>query len=441
MRLGLGLGLTASAAKRNRVYLPFIPSGSTGMITADSLVFRSRLDVTAEGWGIVETVVLVAPSPADPDTPSISEGIVSGPAGFYRMTNGTTVSEVYLIPPIELADYGNAGDELVVEHLTFSSDGPDITLPVTTQIVVSAVGTLSRSGATITHAAATWDTGGVTVTAQKVIDGVSSAFTVGSTFTVDPDQSYYVIETASKAGFIASEPAQTATGRRPAASPVLVGSKTTGWNGTVSNQTVSLTDLTGGIGTAPQAGDFVVLQYTCASGVGTPALTVVTSGYTSRASLYADDTTDTNVIVQTKFMSGTPDTSIQVSGTGATANAGAVTIMVFRDVDATTPVDVAVVTATGINGGRPTAGPITPTTAGAVILVLASAASSVTATVFTSGLSNFITYIRGDTYSATIGAGTYNWLGGTYTPAQWLGNNTTVSSSWAATTLALRPAA
>ena len=40
MRLGLGLGLTASAAKRNRVYFSFIPSGSTGLITADSLVFR-----------------------------------------------------------------------------------------------------------------------------------------------------------------------------------------------------------------------------------------------------------------------------------------------------------------------------------------------------------------------------------------------------------------
>ena len=40
MRLGLGLGLTASAAKRNRVYLSFIPSGSTGLITADSLVFK-----------------------------------------------------------------------------------------------------------------------------------------------------------------------------------------------------------------------------------------------------------------------------------------------------------------------------------------------------------------------------------------------------------------
>jgi hypothetical protein len=113
--------------------------------------------------------------------------------------------------------------------------------------------------------------------------------------------------------------------------------------------------------------------------------------------------------------------------------------MVFRGVDPTTPMDVAVVTKTGVNGGRPTADPITPTTDGALILVLGASAAA-TSTVFTSGLSNFITSIRGDTYSVTVGAGTYNWISGTYTPVQWLGNNTTASSSWAAATLALRPA-
>ena len=42
MRLGLGLGLTASAAKIIRIYALFLPSGATGLITADSLTFKAR---------------------------------------------------------------------------------------------------------------------------------------------------------------------------------------------------------------------------------------------------------------------------------------------------------------------------------------------------------------------------------------------------------------
>ena len=430
-RVGAGLG-----------YSNFIPSGSDSLITADSLTFRSRASAVPTGeWVVVGTVVEAAPLWDNPAAPSVAIGIVSGAEGFYQITNSTTstVTEAYIIPPFDLGDYGAPGDTVTAEYLTFSDEGPSITLPTITQIMVTAVGTLARSGATVTLTPATWDTGTVTVTRTKTIDGFTTSLT-GTTFDVAPGDDYYVTEVATKTGFIASDPAQTATGTRPAATPVLVGSKTTGWNGTVSNQTVSLTDLTGGTDTSPQDGDFVVLQYACGSSSGTPTLTVVTSGYTSRAAMFADDSADTTVIVQTKFMSGTPDTSIQVSGTGATANAGAVTIMVFRGVDPTTPIDVAAVTKTGISGGRPTADPITPITDGAVILVLGAAASSVTATVFTSGLSNFITSIRGDTVSVTIGAGTYNWISGTYTPVQWLGNNTTASSSWAAATLALRPA-
>ena len=65
MRLGLGLGLTASAAKRNRVYLPFIPSGSTGMLTADSLVFKS--EALPGEWVIEGSMILQSPdSPTEP---------------------------------------------------------------------------------------------------------------------------------------------------------------------------------------------------------------------------------------------------------------------------------------------------------------------------------------------------------------------------------------
>ena len=79
MRLGLGLGLTASAAKRNRVYLSFIPAGSTGLVTADSLAFKVVGVATPEEWAIEGSMILQSPTPPD--------------AANYRIV-GTTVEAV-----------------------------------------------------------------------------------------------------------------------------------------------------------------------------------------------------------------------------------------------------------------------------------------------------------------------------------------------------------
>jgi len=45
-----------------------------------------------------------------------------------------------------------------------------------------------------------------------------------------------------------------------------------------------------------------------------------------------------------------------------------------------------------------------------------------------------------DTNSIVIAHGTHTWLSGTYTPARFGGNSTSSTFSWAAVTLALRPA-
>ena len=132
--LSLALSSTSIAALLTgnpAVYLSFIPSGSTGLITADSLTFKSRLDVTAEGWGIVETEVLVAPSAPSPTTPYISGGDLNGPSGIYRVVNATTVtdSEVTLTPPVSLSSLGTPGDDLTIYHLQFSSASPEVILP------------------------------------------------------------------------------------------------------------------------------------------------------------------------------------------------------------------------------------------------------------------------------------------------------------------------
>lgn len=78
MRLGLGLGL--SAAQRNRSFSAFIPSGATGLITADSLTFKIvGVGVPAGEWAIEGSTILQSPTPPN--------------AANYRVV-GTTVEAV-----------------------------------------------------------------------------------------------------------------------------------------------------------------------------------------------------------------------------------------------------------------------------------------------------------------------------------------------------------
>jgi hypothetical protein len=392
-------------------------------------------------WVVVGTVVSGVPRVSAPQAPFIENGILKGARGTYRITNITqaTTGEFPLVPPAALSEFGDPADEMTVEYLSFSSEGPAITLPVTVQIMVVAVGTLSRSVGTVTHTAATWDTGGITVTAQKVINGVATSFTPGTTFTVNVGDTYYVTETASKSGFVSSTPAVTTTGTRPIPGITLVGSKVVTWQGTLSDQTVTLSGLTGGSNSSPSEGDLVVVAYSSGS-LAVRTLSIITSGYTSLANLRANDTTDTNLVAGYKRMESTPDSSITVSQTFDIGDSGGVTIFVLRGVDATTPLSVAAVTKTGTNTGQPTLDPITPVDTGSLIVMMAASGGNPGA-IFTSGLSNFITATRSDSKWVTVGAGTALWTGGTYTPVTWGGNYTDTTFSYAGVTLAFKPAA
>ena len=391
-------------------------------------------------WVVVDTVIEKAPKAPVPTRPVIYNGIVTGQRGTFLITNVTTgtISEGFLIPPFPLSDYGDTTDEILIDFLTFSEAGPEILLPTIPQILNTAVGTLSRSGATVTLAPGTWDTAGVTVARQKIISGVSTLLT-GLTFDVNPGDDYYVTEVASKVGYIASSAATTATGNRPFNAPSFVGMKNHAWVGTVSATTISLTDLTGGTDSAPQAGDLVLVSYSVGA-VGTAlALSIVTAGYTTIASVNGNSSVDANLLVSRKIMSGSPDTTIQVSNTTSVNNGATLTIHVWRGVDPTTPVSMST-TATG-TGARPTPPAITPTLANSVIILTAGAGASDAGgpIAFTSGLSNFTARTANDTYDGLIGTGSYNWLSGTYTPAQWGGGHTNSVFGWAAVTLVLSP--
>ncbi len=232
-----------------------------------------------------------------------------------------------------------------------------------------------------------------------------------------------------------------------AAGLVYVGSNKAKDPGTVYQ--VSLLNLQGGVGGNAQAGDLVIVangfagtsdQSFSGGFLPTPAT------YTPIADLYSNDFRDANLGVHYKRMGATPDTYVEIAlSKGGGANGGACAVVhVWRNVDPTTPLDVAAVTATGINAARPDAPAITPTTAGTVILAIGHGTGDTSPVAFTapSGMENHVVETDfGLSFGAQVAIASYSgWTSGPYDPAAWTGGESTVNDAWAAVTIALRPA-
>lgn len=225
-----------------------------------------------------------------------------------------------------------------------------------------------------------------------------------------------------------------------------VGGKSVGFAGTTSGATISLTDLAGGIASSPAEGDIVIVAF----GVGTqgrsPTLTITDASdvaYTEVGTTLRElaDDNDAQLAVFYKVMGSTPDTALKRSGTGNTADGGSVSIHVYRGVDQSTPFDVTSTTATGINSSLPDPPAITPSTAGAVVVVAAAGtAPTLTVNWTTSGLSGVVQSVGEDTSDGRSMLGYATWISGPVDIAKFTGGGTTTDRSWAARTMALRPA-
>ena len=221
-----------------------------------------------------------------------------------------------------------------------------------------------------------------------------------------------------------------------------VGGRVLGFSGTEDNFNVSLTSLSGGLATAPAAGDLVIIYF------GTGSITnenlVVGDGYTEIIELYSDDTFDTSLVVARKFMGVIPDTSIEIiGGTEDGADAGAIAIQVWRGVNTTTPLDVFRTTAIGTNSVLCDPPAITPITSGAVIVSGGAGGHNIAnsdITYSSSDLTGFISVTGVDTFCCTIGLGYHVWTSGSFNPAAFTFSGTDdIQFSSAAVTLALRP--
>jgi hypothetical protein len=212
-----------------------------------------------------------------------------------------------------------------------------------------------------------------------------------------------------------------------------------------TTQTITYS-LTGGLASAPAAGDLVIVGYGEGAG-GDAGLSarISTSGFSLITELYANDSTDSNLAVFRKFMAGTPDSTLVVVGSSTSNAAATVNIQVWRGVDTTTPLDPTTTTATGTNTGNVNPAAITPAATGNVIAVFGHAATATANTsTFTapSYLTNFLQVTRaGGIYRGVGGSGyvTGQPDGVSYDPAQWSISSDSTAYSYTAATLALRP--
>lgn len=209
---------------------------------------------------------------------------------------------------------------------------------------------------------------------------------------------------------------------------------------TATNTTITFS-LTGGLATTPAYGDVVIVSYAVGSSIDLTN-SVSTSGYTKVADISASDTYDANLAVWWKRMPLTPDTTVVVGPTLATADGGAVTVQVFRGVAPNFPLVFTAATATGVNGAAvdpPATG--TAPVSGCVGVLIGSAAAAGNPTFTAAYLTSFIQQTStASTNRTSIGAGYISVTSGTsYNGAAWTPSATANTNSWAAVTLLLEP--
>ena len=213
----------------------------------------------------------------------------------------------------------------------------------------------------------------------------------------------------------------------------------------VASSTISLTGLSGGIASQPSSGDLVVVVFGRGINNGTTSNLSIT-GYTQIANLagLSGSGDDFYFYVGYKYLNAA-DTSLTLVNSSATESA--VAIHVWRNVSSTTPMDVTATTFASASGSgdnaRPVPPSITPVSSGAVILSAVGIGSDVNNRTWTNAsLSNVVSAPDDSTtgQECHVGIGSSTWSSGTYNVPTWTSDETDLSYSSAAVTMALRPA-
>lgn len=204
--------------------------------------------------------------------------------------------------------------------------------------------------------------------------------------------------------------------------------------------------LTGGIASSASSGDFVLVAYEVTSWSANVTLSITdgTTAYTLVGTeVYATDSEGSvNFRLAYKFI--TSDTNVRIGPTTSTEYSGIVAILVFRNVNTSTPLDVSASVSATAGTDDPVFSAITPVTPGAVIVAIGATAHQVGLLTYADpgGLTGFFSagVDTGDNDS-TIGFGRKNdWVSGSYTPPTFvLGSDRFFNNCAAQATIALRP--
>lgn len=222
---------------------------------------------------------------------------------------------------------------------------------------------------------------------------------------------------------------------------IFKGSKSYSRAGATGTATSSLTDfanpLTGATGIAAAVGDTVVVFPAIGSTADRDM--IINTGYAEQADHYSNGTTyDANIGLFTKTLSSA-DTTVTFGSSGSTSDAQGGIIMLFQGVDATTPMDVAVVLGNGTGTGKPDPASITPVTTGAVGIFGGAQAAATAVALTSSDLTAFRQIIQADTNDIAVGAGFIEWTSGAINPAAFGGGSSNAANSWATVSAVLRP--
>lgn len=220
----------------------------------------------------------------------------------------------------------------------------------------------------------------------------------------------------------------------------------------IAPRTTSLTipfSLSGGLSSTPAPGDLVLVSFATGSTVNRTMAITPTGGtataYSTVADLYANDTYDTNLGVFYKKMESPVDTGIILpNGTFATTDAGAVTIQVWRGVDSTTPLDVAITSQAAPDSANAVIPGIETVTNNSLIVCIGAGAHNAGTVTYSapSFFTDFLTVGSDGTNDVSLGTGSYvkDYAGACVNSIFTLSATDSTSFSYASVTLALRPA-
>lgn len=209
---------------------------------------------------------------------------------------------------------------------------------------------------------------------------------------------------------------------------------------TSSSVSIPLTALTGGIASSPSIGDLVVVSLTLATG-GSQIPSITSSGFTTVAQQLASDGNTASSVVGYKILTSTT-TTISVNGNAGTTQSLSAYVSVWRGVDATYPFDVPVSNALGSNTILCDPAAITPSTSGSYIIAFGGGAHGRgVASYSSSDLTGFLSNGADGSGSDSVSGGGYKqWTSGSFNPSTFTFSAAdSTSSSWTASTIALRP--